>query len=119
MREPYVLQGAHQRFLIDARLFLGKNFPSPPLTYDVRPAQGLRVGSDSDGAALGRAHLGSGYAPGRSTSRPAVCRTCSKRCGAGWRGGLAKLAWRAGMEARRAGVEGWRGGLTMRADVLA
>ena len=31
MREPYVPQGAHQRFLIDARLFLGKNFPSPPL----------------------------------------------------------------------------------------
>ena len=29
--EPYVPQGAHQRFLIDAWLFLGKNFPSPPL----------------------------------------------------------------------------------------
>ena len=29
--EPYVQQDAHQRFLIDARLFLGKNFPSPPL----------------------------------------------------------------------------------------
>ena len=33
VREPYVPQGAHQRFLIDARLFLGKNFPSPPLNW--------------------------------------------------------------------------------------
>ena len=31
MGEPYVPQDAHQRFLIEAWFFLGKNFPSPPL----------------------------------------------------------------------------------------
>ena len=31
MREPYVPQEAHQRFLIEAWLFWGKNFLSSPL----------------------------------------------------------------------------------------
>ena len=34
----YVPQGAHQRFLIEAWLFLGKNFPSPPLAGNPRHA---------------------------------------------------------------------------------
>ena len=41
--EPYVPQGAHQRFLIEAWLFLGKNFPSPPLAARGQEQHGLLV----------------------------------------------------------------------------
>ena len=72
MGEPYVQQGAHQRFLIDARLFLGKNFPSPPLF------SALLLGLGSLGAYLygvtARATLGTSPV----TELPLVARRCEE-----------------------------------------
>ena len=57
MGEPYVLQEAHQRFLIEARLFLGKNCPSSSALYSSfrrAPRKAAQsVESDASAGALG------------------------------------------------------------------
>ena len=54
--EPYVPQDAHQRFLIEAWLFLGKKIPSSPLPWSTsrrpsaRGTSGSRRTTESRGA---------------------------------------------------------------------